>query len=73
MLNISTFVSIDQLCSAYNSSTIPMRGFSFSWKRFLGISQIKQQMARETGIPTTQSGLEKKIGHAILKALFGKK
>ncbi|MCX6267967.1 MAG: hypothetical protein NTW16_11505 [Bacteroidetes bacterium] len=50
-----------------------MRGFSFSWKRFLGITQVKQEIARETGIPTTRSGLEKKIGSAILKALFGKK
>ncbi|MCX6277246.1 MAG: hypothetical protein NT004_04005 [Bacteroidetes bacterium] len=50
-----------------------MRGFTFSWKRFLGITQVKQEIARETGIPTTRSGLEKKIGSAILKALFGKK
>ena len=50
-----------------------MRGFTFSWKRFLGITQIKQQIARETGIPTTQNGLERKIGSAILKAIFGKK
>jgi hypothetical protein len=50
-----------------------MRGFSFSWKRFLGITQVKQEIARETGLPTTRSGLERKIGNAILKALFGKK
>jgi hypothetical protein len=50
-----------------------MRGFTFSWKRFLGITQAKQEIARETGIPTTRSGLEKKIGSIILKALFGKK
>ena len=50
-----------------------MRGFSFSWKRFIGITQVKQQIARETGIPTTKGGLERKIGGAIIKALFGKK
>lgn len=50
-----------------------MRGFSFSWKRFIGITQLKQQIARETGIPTTKGGLERKIGGAIIKALFGKK
>jgi len=49
-----------------------MRGFSFSWKRFLGITQVKQQIARETGIPTTKQGLERKIGGAILKAIFRK-
>lgn len=50
-----------------------MRGFSFSWKRFFGITQVKQQIARNTGIPTTQSGLERKIGNTIIKAIFGKK
>ncbi|MGL5319154.1 MAG: hypothetical protein ACRC9Q_10775 [Bacteroidales bacterium] len=50
-----------------------MKGFSFSWKRFLGITEVKQKIARQTGIPTTRSGLEKKIGNAVLKSLFGKK
>jgi hypothetical protein len=50
-----------------------MRGLSFSWKRFVGITQVKQQIARETGIPTTKQGLERKIGGTIIKALFGKK
>jgi len=50
-----------------------MRGFSFSWKRFIGITQAKQQIARNTGIPTTQNGLERKIGNAIIKAILGKK
>ncbi len=48
-------------------------GFSFSWKRALGVTAAKQKFARETGIPTTKGGLEKKIGSSILKLLFGKK
>ena len=48
-------------------------GVTFSWKRALGITKIKQQIARETGIPTTRHGLERKIGGAILKLLFKKK
>ena len=48
-------------------------GFSFSWKRALGISAARQKFARQTGIPTTKSGLEKKIGSSLLKILFGKK
>ena len=48
-------------------------GFSFSWKRALGISSAKQKFARQTGIPTTKSGLERKLGSIILKFLFGKK
>lgn len=47
-------------------------GVSFSWKRALGITQAKQQISRKTGIPMTKSGLEKKIGNALLKALLGK-
>lgn len=50
-----------------------MRGFSFSWKRLLGITQAKQQIARNTGIPTTQNGLERKIGGAIIKLIFGER
>ena len=48
-------------------------GFSFSWKRALGVTAAKQKFARETGIPTTKSGLEKKVGTSLLKMLFGKK
>lgn len=50
-----------------------MRGFSFSWKRFVGITQVKQQIARQTGIPTTKQGMERKVGSMLIKALFGKK
>lgn len=53
-----------------NSTPIP--GFSFSWKRALGISQAKQRIARGTGIPMTKAGLERKIGNIILKTLFKK-
>lgn len=44
-------------------------GFSFSWKRALGISSAKQKFARETGIPTTKSGLERKVGRGLLSLL----
>lgn len=48
-------------------------GLSFSWKRALGITQAKQDFARKTGIPTTKSGVERKLGGMIIKAIFGKK
>lgn len=48
-------------------------GLSFSWKRALGITQAKQKIARQTGIPTTKSGIERKIGKMILKSIFWKK
>lgn len=47
-------------------------GLSFSWKRALGITQAKQKIVRQTGIPTTKSGIERKIGKMILKSIFGK-
>lgn len=46
-------------------------GFSFSWKRALGITGAKQSFARKTGIPTTKQGLERKIGATILGLFFG--
>jgi hypothetical protein len=48
-------------------------GFSFSWKRLLGITSAKQRFARKTGVPTSKTGLERKIGKIILQLIFGKK
>jgi len=45
-------------------------GFSFSWKRALGISGLKYSIARKTGVPTTKSGLERKVGRMILDSVF---
>ena len=47
-------------------------GFSFSWKRLLGITGAKQSFARKTGVPTSKTGIERKLGSIILKKLFGK-
>ena len=49
-------------------SKIP--GLSFSWKRALGITKVKQKIARKTGIPTTKQGIERKVGKAIIKSIF---
>ena len=48
-------------------------GLSFSLKRAIGISGVKQKIAKATGIPTTRQGMERKIGGAILGADFGRK
>lgn len=53
------------------SKKIP--GLSFSWKRALGITRLRQNIARKIGVPTSRSGVERKIGSAILNLLFGKK
>ena len=46
-------------------------GFSFSWKRALGVTSAKQKFARETGIPTTKSGMQRNLGGAVLGVSFG--
>lgn len=45
-------------------------GLSFSLKRALGITKVKQEKARETGIPTSHAGMERKIGKAVINLIF---
>ena len=40
-------------------------------KKEYGLSAMKRKFTKETGIPTTQTGLERKIGKSILGWLFG--
>lgn len=47
-------------------------GFSFSWKRLLGISGFRNSVARKSGIPTTKGGMERKIGRGLLRMIFEK-
>lgn len=51
---------------------IKIPGLSFSWKRALGITKLKQQISRKTGIPMSNGGVERKIGKSILDILFKK-
>ena len=53
-------------------SKIKIPGVSFSWKRALGITKLKQQISRKTGIPISKSGVERKIGKTILDIIFKK-
>lgn len=48
-------------------------GFSFSWKRALGITSAKQKISKQTGIPTSKAGVERKIGAFLINLLLGKK
>lgn len=47
-------------------------GFSFSWKRLLGISGFRNSVARKSGIPTTKGGMERKLGRSLIRMIFGK-
>lgn len=40
-------------------------------KKEYGLSAMKRKFTKETGIPTTQAGLERKIGKSILNWFFG--
>ena len=52
-------------------TTIP--GVSFSWKRALGITKMKREFTKATGIPTTKAGVERKLGSMLLGLFFGDK
>lgn len=43
----------------------------FSWKRFVGITKIKRDISRKTGIPLTRSGRQQKIGRMVTKGCLG--
>lgn len=47
-------------------------GISFSLKRALGLTALRQKVSKALGVPTTRSGIERKIGRSILNALFKK-
>jgi hypothetical protein len=40
-------------------------GFSFSWKRALGLSSAKGKISRAIGIPLTKSGRQRKAGRLL--------
>ena len=55
-----------------NDMKTKIPGLTFSWKRAIGLTQLKQKIARQTGIPMSKQGIERKIGSVILKKLIGK-
>ena len=44
-------------------------GFSFSWKRALGLSAMKGKASRRIGVPLTRQGRERKAGGCMLGLL----
>jgi hypothetical protein len=40
-------------------------GFSFSWKRAIGLSGAKSRLSRKLGIPLTRAGRQRKIGRML--------
>jgi hypothetical protein len=52
------------------SNPLSALGISFSWKRALGISQLRSKVSRKIGVPTTREGIERKIGHLVVAFLL---
>lgn len=50
-----------------------LKGLSFSVKRAIGVSGLKRQIANQADVPTTRSGMERKIGKMILDKFLKKK
>ena len=48
-------------------------GISISLKRSIGVSALKQKVAKKTGLPLTKQGLERKVGGSVIKAVTGRK
>ena len=44
-------------------------GTSFSPRRAIGEDVLKRTVAKKTGVPVTKSGVERKIGRTIIKAV----
>lgn len=44
-------------------------GLSFSWKRATGVTRLKQQVAKATGIPTTKAGRQRKLDRMIARGI----
>ena len=54
-------------------SNTKIPGLSFSWKRALGVTKVKREFTKATGIPTTKAGVDRRGGGTIINAIFGKK
>jgi len=40
-------------------------GFSWSWKRAIGLSGLKNKISRKIGVPFTKGGRQRKIGNML--------
>ena len=45
-------------------------GLSFSWKRAIGITKVKQKISRKTDIPLTRQGMQRKVGSMLINTIL---
>lgn len=44
-----------------------MFGFSWSWKRAIGLSAAQSRVSREIGVPLSRAGRERKVGRIVIR------
>ena len=57
----------------HRDGAVPMKlgpGLTFSWKRAVGLTQLRTAIARQTGIPTTRGGIERKVGRVLMQSVW---
>ena len=59
----STIITQRRMGEMAKKKGIP--GLSFSWKRAIGVTKVKRKIAKATGIPTTKSGRQAKVGKLL--------
>ncbi|MBE6289999.1 MAG: hypothetical protein E7100_07220 [Bacteroidaceae bacterium] len=50
---------------------IPGVNLTISWKKLLGITALKRKFTKATGIPTTEAGIQRKIGKWLIGLITG--
>jgi hypothetical protein len=50
---------------------IPGVTINFSWKKLLGITKLKRWFTNKTGIPTSEAGVQRKIGKWVIGMITG--
>ena len=50
---------------------IPGVNLTNSWKKLLGITALKRKFTKATGIPTTEAGIQRKIGKWLIGLITG--
>lgn len=53
------------------SQIIPGVNLTISWKKLLGITKLKRWFTSKTGIPTSEAGIERKIGRWLISLISG--
>jgi hypothetical protein len=63
-------VTVTPVCKDKSEAMKLGPGLTFSWKRAVGLSQLRGRLARQSGIPTTRGGIERKVGRVLIQMLL---